>query len=309
MKHDVNKKTIHSNDGGRFRKPRWRRSLAFSAAILIGLPTVSSQADEPPSNQRDQFEVHVRPLLVKHCIECHGDARQEGGLVLTSIDALLKGGDSGPAVVPGKPDESLIVEALRYESVEMPPSGQLPDTVADGIADWIAAGSAWPQGVVLTPAPKITGEDRDWWCYKPVKEPAIPAVKDNGWCRNVIDRFIFDRLDRDGIRPSPQASSSILARRVHYAVTGLPPEADTSTTGRAGGDWYEDLVDRLLQDPAYGEHQARGWLDLVRYADSDGYNADHARPEAYRYRDYVIRSFNDDKPYDRFVLEQLAGDE
>lgn len=278
-------------------------------AALICYFAPRSMAEESLQRQLDQFEIHVRPLLMKHCIECHGDAKQEGGLRLTSIHDMIKGGESGPAVVPGKPDESLLIEALRYESFEMPPSGQLSDGVTDAIADWIGAGATWPKGVVLKPAPKITGEDREWWCYKPVQRPPIPHVNDDGWCRNVIDRFVFDRLQRDGIQPAPEASPAKLARRVHYALTGLPPDEQTSSASRSGRDWYEAAVDRMLQQPAFGEHQARGWLDLVRYADSDGYNADHGRPEAYRYRDYVIGSFNDDKPYDRFVLEQLAGDE
>ncbi len=271
-------------------------------------------ADLSPAD-RDLFETHVRPTLVQHCIKCHGDDKQEGGLRLTSIAGLLAGGDSGPAIVVGKPAESLLLEALRYESLEMPPSGQLEPEVADGIARWIKAGSPWPQGLVLKPTPKIADRDRDWWSYQPIANPAIPTVKDPGWCRNEIDYFILSRLEREGLQPSPAAPPARLARRVHFAATGLPPDEKTRLALEhiqniaSHDDWYPALVDRLLEDPAYGEHQARPWLDLVRYADSDGYNADHGRPEAHHYRDYVIRSFNDDKPYDRFIVEQLAGDE
>jgi len=274
--------------------------MLFATGPLAGvLP-----AGELSPRQRDLFEIHVRPTLVKHCLKCHGESKQEGGLQLTSLASLLAGGDSGPAIVPGKPDESLLLEALRYESYEMPPSGRLDAEVADGIAAWIEAGSGWPQGLVLAPAPKITDEDRDWWCYQPPGDPAVPEVDDDGWCRNPIDHFVFERLQREGLRPAPAAEPSRLVRRVSFAVTGLPPAASVQPP-----DTFEDLVDQLLDDSAYGENQARFWLDLVRYADSDGYNADHDRPAAHHYRDYVIRSFNDDKPYDRFVLEQLAGDE
>jgi hypothetical protein len=277
--------------------------------VACGLVAAPSWAEEPSPPQRDLFENHVRPTLVAHCIKCHGETKQEGGLRLTSLESLLEGGDSGPAIVPGKPEESLLLQAIRYESFEMPPSGQLEEKVADGIQSWITAGSPWPKGLVLTPPPKITEKDREWWSYQPVADPAVPKLENNGWCRNDIDHFILDRLRREGISPSPEADPAKLARRVHYAVTGLPPDEQLQSAITAGDGWYEALVDRLLESPAYGEHQARFWLDLVRYADSDGYNADHARPEAHHYRDYVIRSFNADKPYDRFVLEQLAGDE
>ncbi len=287
----------------------YRTGLQFAAMAMV-VAIVSCWGARPASaQQRDLFENHVRPMLVSQCIKCHGDTKQEGGLRLTSLESLLEGGDSGPAVVPGKPDESLLLEALRYESFEMPPTGQLEEQVVEGIAAWIEAGSAWPRGLVLKPTSTVTDQDRDWWCYQPLADPAVPEVDDNGWCRNEIDRFIFERLKRVGLAPSVEAEAGQLARRVHFAVTGLPPGEQMDATFAEREDWYATLVDELLHDSAYGENQARYWLDLVRYADSDGYNADHARPEAHHYRDYVIRSFNEDKPYDRFVLEQLAGDE
>lgn len=281
-----------------------RAALATIVAMVCCLFSYRASAQ-----QRDLFENHVRPMLVSQCIKCHGDTKQEGGLRLTSLEGLLKGGESGPAIVPGKPDDSLLLEALRYESLEMPPTGQLEEDVVNGVAAWIQAGSTWPQGLVLKPTPKITGKDADWWCYQPIADPAVPDAEDNGWCRNEIDRFIFDRLSREGITPTPAAESQKLARRVHFALTGLPPDESTRRLMESEPDWYETLVDDLLSTTSYGENQARHWLDLVRYADSDGYNADHSRPEAFHYRDYVIRSFNEDKPYDRFVIEQLAGDE
>ncbi|QDS93800.1 Planctomycete cytochrome C [Roseimaritima multifibrata] len=280
--------------------------LTITSLLACGLPAI---AEEPTTAERDQFEQHVRPMLLTNCIKCHDDNKQEGGLNLTTLEGLLEGGDSGPAVVPGKPDESLLLEALRYESFEMPPSGQLEDSLVGGIAAWVAAGADWPNGLQLKKVAKIDQKDRDWWCYQPVGDTPVPEVDDNGWCRNEIDNFIFQRLVQNGVSPAAEAKPKKLARRVHFAITGLPPNNETAAMLESEEGWYESLVDQLLESSAYGENQARFWLDLVRYADSDGYNADHARPEAHHFRDYVIRSFNEDKPYDRFVLEQLAGDE
>lgn len=294
---------------GGVRRASWPKLLASFATVLLFMHGPILSAGDLTPQQRDLFENHVRPTLISQCIECHDDSKQEGGLRLTSLESLLKGGESGPAIVPGKPDESLLIEALRYESFEMPPTGRLEEQVVDGIAAWIQAGSPWPRGVVLKPTPKITEEDRAWWCYQPIGAPVVPEVEGNGWCRNEIDRFVFARLEREGIQPTSAAEAQKLARRVHFAVTGLPPDESTRRAIESEPDWYETLVDDLLSSTSYGENQARHWLDLVRYADSDGYNADHSRPEAYHYRDYVIRSFNEDKPYDRFVMEQLAGDE
>lgn len=174
----------------------------------------------------------------------------------------------------------------------------------------MAAGSSEGQGSSKEPdLYEISVEDHAWWAYQPITDPPVPEVHDDGWCRNEIDRFVLARLAQKDIRPAPQAEPWQLRRRVHFAVTGLPPDASLWATTRRENEGYEKLVDALLDHPAYGENQARFWLDLVRYADSDGYKADHLRPDAHLYRDYVIRSFNADKPYDRFIVEQLAGDE
>ena len=290
-----------------FDQPLMRQLVATFIALLMPCLVV---AEELTPKQRDLFEKHVRPILVAHCIKCHGQSKQEANLRLTSLEELLKGGESGPAIVPGNADESLLLEALKYDSLEMPPDGRLNRNLISGIEKWIAAGAPWPRNVVLKPTPKITAKDREWWCYQPIADPTVPNVDDGGWCRNEIDRFVFARLAQAEIKPAAEANQWQLIRRVHFALTGLPPTLDqlskSSTTDQAS---YESLVDQLLEDSTYGENQARFWLDLVRYAESDGYRADHARPEATKYRDYVIRSFNADKPYDRFVTEQLAGDE
>lgn len=276
--------------------------------IVVALITVPLTAGEPNQQDRDLFEIHVRPTLVAHCIRCHGETKQEGELQLTSFEALLKGGESGPAIVPGKPNESLLIEAMKYESFEMPPTGQLEKDLVVGIEKWITAGAKWPKGVVLKPTPKITSIDREWWCYQPIADPAVPQVEDDGWCRTDIDRFIYARLASAGVKPSAPAEPAQLLRRTHLAITGLPV-SDALLATQAEDIDFDAVVDQLLDSPAYGQNQARLWLDLVRYADSDGYRADHPRPNANKYRDYVIRSFDADKPYDRFVLEQIAGDE
>ena len=279
--------------------------LCFAAMLLAS----SACAEQLTRAERDLFENHARPLLVSHCIQCHGAKEQEGGLRLTSREHILSGGDSGPAMVPGKASESLIIEALQYDALEMPPAGKLDEKLIVGLSKWIDAGAPWPDDVTLTKRKTITADDRKWWCYQPVKDTDPPICPDDDWCRTEIDQFILHRLQRDNIHPSRQADQLTLARRVHFSITGLPPDAQTLQDARSPDFDYEKLVDRLLESKSYGENQARYWLDLVRYADSDGYRADHKRPEAYRYRDYVIGSFNDDKPYDRFIWEQLAGDE
>jgi hypothetical protein len=279
------------------------------SAMLVAAESLSTAAD-------DLFEIHARPLLVAHCIRCHGEAKQEAGLNLATREGILAGGDSGAAVVPGEPADSLLLEALRYESLEMPPTGKLDDAVIAGIEQWVAAGAPWPEDTVLAPANPITAEDRAWWCYQPLTSPPVPdpPAEMADWCHNEIDRFVVGKLAEQGIAPAQAASPGAFLRRVHYAVTGLPPSERLLVETNGGGTLQdpaavEQLVAELLASPAYGEHQARFWLDLVRYADSDGYRGDHPRPHAKQYRDYCIRSFNADKPYDRFVMEQLAGDE
>ena len=283
----------------------WVLLVLWAGGPVSAVAGGQSQADN------DYFEIHVRPLLVRNCIGCHGEAKQEGSLRLTTLEEMLRGGDSGPVLVPGQPDQSLILEALRHESFEMPPDGKLSDESIEAMATWIRAGSPWPRGEVLRPLSGISDEDRQWWSVQPIRDPPVPDVDDPAWCRNEIDHFILQRLQSEGITPSKEASARELNRRVHFAVTGLPPEWEPDLEVKAANDpdWYDRLVDQLLEQSAYGENQARFWLDLVRYADSDGYRADAHRPAAHQYRDYVIESFHADKPYDRFVMEQLAGDE
>ncbi len=283
------------------------RSLIACLWVLSIAWMVSAQ--ELSRQQRDLFEIHARPLIVSQCIGCHGPNKQEGGLRLTTREDLLAGGDSGPAIEPGKAEESLLIQALRHESFEMPPDAKLDDDRISGMAEWIAAGAPWPAGVVLGPGPKISEADRDWWCYQPLAEPTVPVLESDHWSRSEVDRFILARLVEAGLEPADEAEPLALARRVHFSLLGLPPDPETVDAALSGSFDYEAMVDRLLESEEYGRNQARFWLDLVRYAETDGYRADFDRPQAHQYRDYVIRAFNEDKPYDQFILEQLAGDE
>jgi hypothetical protein len=262
------------------------------------------------------FENEVRPLLVKRCYECHSADEASGELQLDSLAAMLSGGESGPAIVPGKPAESMLVEAINYESLEMPPDEKLADDEIAILTRWIALGAPWPGANPNAPLRRremFGEEDRKWWAIAPVASPDIPKLDEAlaNWARNEIDYFIADRLVAEGLVPAPEATKLALTRRLYLDVTGLPPtpEQVDAFMNDVSVDAYERLVDRLLDSKGYGERAARQWLDLVRYADSDGYRADEYRPHAWQYRDYVIRSFNNDKPYDRFVQEQIAGDE
>jgi hypothetical protein len=284
-------------------------------------------ATQPTAEQVQFFENHIRPLLAEHCWKCHGAEKQRGGLRLDSRTALLRGGESGPAIVPGKPEESLLIEAVNYASYEMPPEGRLPDALIERLTQWVALGAPWPgHDADVRPAQrsKITDDDRQWWAFQPVRPVPVPHLQAAGsnaedayaelertWVRNDIDRFILAAQRDARLVPAPEADKLSLLRRVYFDLIGLPPGPDEIAAFLADDSpqAYEHVVDRLLASPHYGERWARHWLDLVRYAESDGYRKDDYRPHAWRYRDYVIDSLNEDKPYDRFVQEQIAGDE
>ncbi len=292
--------------------------LASVSSSFAGEPIGS----QPTAAQVQFFESQVRPVLVENCVSCHGSAKIKAGLRLDSRPAAVSGGDSGPAVVAGKPEESLLVE--RIASGDMPPKGKLPQRQVDALTQWIKMGAPWPGGEtpaeaaveptasnIRRPGYQVTDTDRAHWSFRRLKRPEVPAIASPAAPEHPIDRFIAPGLAAKGLRPNQSASRGELIRRVTYDLTGLPPspaevdafEADTSS------DAYEKLVDRLLASPRYGEKWGRHWLDLVRYAETNSYERDGAKPNAWRYRDYVIRSMNQDKPYDRFIREQLAGDE
>ena len=259
------------------------------------------------------FELQVRPILADRCLKCHGASKQEGGLRLDSRKALLSGGDSGPAVELGESDDSLLISAVRYEGPEMPPAGPLSDSQVAALTRWIDEGAEWPEhdATIRAAASGVAEADRRWWAFRPLQKPAPPSVENDDWSTNALDQFVLERLRASGLSPAPRADRRTLIRRLYFDLLGLPPtpaEVDAFVADGAPDAWPR-LVDRLLEDARYGEHWARFWLDLVRYAESDGWNQDAFRPHLWRYRDYVVDAFNDDKPYPRFVLEQLAGDE
>jgi mono/diheme cytochrome c family protein len=293
---------------------------------LLGCSTAQATPlleDQPFSPEQVQFfESQVRPVLVEHCFGCHGEKKVKAGLRLDSRASALHGGDSGPAIVPGKPEESHLVAAIRYEGPEMPPKGKLPQRQVEALTQWIKMGAPWPVGNspaaaisaepasnIRRPGYSVTDVDRSHWAFRPLKRPDVPAIP--GAVKQPIDAFIRSGLDAKGLKANPPASKHELIRRVTYDLTGLPPTPAEVEAFEADGspDAFEKLVDRLLESPRYGEKWGRHWLDLVRFAETNSYERDGVKPNAWRYRDYVIRSFNQDKPYDRFIREQLAGDE
>ncbi len=307
-----------------------RQSSCFSASAAIGpgvlaiILTASQQsAFAEKSNPKadtaaktEFFETKIRPLLSARCFKCHGKEKQNGGLRVDALSTLLKGGESGVALVAGKPEESLLVKAIRWESFEMPPSGKLPAAEISLLTRWIAGGAFWPEhDAVLRedePAtPKITDEDRAWWAFQPITNPPVPDTETAGWSRNEVDSFIIRKLRTARLSPAPEADRRTLIRRVYADMLGLPPSNDEVETfiNDESPDAWQKVIGRLLDSPQYGERWGRHWLDLVRYSESDGYRADGYRPNMWRYRDWVIQSINNDKPFDQFVREQIAGDE
>lgn len=263
------------------------------------------------------FEKRIRPVLVAQCYECHSANSKSvrGGLLVDSRDALRVGGDSGPAVEPGKPEESLLLAALRYEGFEMPPSGKLSDEVLADFAKWIAMGAPDPREAIVNPSPQVSDPlaARDHWSFQPMVEPRVPPVSKTEWSAGDVDRFILARLEAEDLQPGVDAEPAILARRGYLDLIGLPPTPEEVAAFESAyshspqGAWIE-LVDRLLASPHYGERWGRHWLDLARYADSTGGGRSMIFGSSWRYRDYVIAAFNDDMPYDQFLVEQIAGD-
>ncbi len=291
----------------------YRRFLQAPVLLLAMTPTFCVGDEKPDVTAATRFEEHIRPVLASQCLKCHGQNKQEGNLRLDSLSAMLEGGESGPAIVSGDPAESLLIQALKYESFEMPPTGPLSEQEIQRFESWVSQHAPWPdhQQRIREVAESITDQDRDWWAFRPLEEPAVPQVDGDHWSHNEIDRFVYQELAEQGMRPASPAHKITLVRRLYFDLIGLPPSPTQidKFVNDTSPDAWEKLVDRLLADTAYGEHWARHWLDVVRYAESDGWNQDAYRPHIWRYRDYVIKSFNDDKPYPEFVRQQLAGDE
>jgi len=295
--------------------------LAFAATFLFLAAAVAADgAKKPTPEQVKFFEERVRPVLADRCYQCHGAEKQKGKLRLDSLAAMLAGGESGPAIVPGNSDASLIVHAISHsEELAMPPKQKLPFAQINDLTSWIKQGAPWPDasGVAALPvnpskeqAAEFTAEQRGFWAFRKPVKPAAPAVRDAKWPASPIDQFVLARLEKAGLTPAPPADRRVLVRRAYFDLHGLPPtpqEIEAFVSDSSPNAWAT-LIDKLLASPRYGERWGRHWLDVARYADSNGMDENIAFPFIYRYRDWVIRSFNADLPYDQFIREQLAGD-
>jgi dienelactone hydrolase/Ca2+-binding EF-hand superfamily protein len=281
-------------------------------------PAKPAAATAPAASAADIafYEKSIRPVLVKSCYECHSAEAKElkAGLALDSRDALLMGGDSGAAVMPGKPEASLLITSLSYTDpdLQMPPSkhgGKLPDAVLADFGEWVKRGVPMPAGTPVDVAGRMEAR-MDHWAFKPVQDPPAPATENATWPRTEVDRFVLAELEKKGLAPVADAEPAAFLRRVHLDLTGLPPTAEQVTAFLAAPSEsrIEGVIDELMKSPQFGERWGRHWLDVARYAESSGKETDFAYPQAWRYRDYVIASFNEDKPFDRFIREQLAGD-
>ena len=327
---------------------RLTHTVACASVALITLCWHSLGQAAPPAKEAAFFESKIRPALVKYCFECHAaDSKEIGGkLLLDSREGLLKGGETGPAVVARRPDKSLLIQAIRYDGIEMPPKEKLPEAVVNDFVTWIKNGAFDPRrpkekNVAKKPdsdAANKNEDDEKLWSVKPVLTPAIPETKDTQWPRDAIDHFVLAKIEAAGLAPQRDASPRTLIRRLYYDLIGLPPtgeqvesfvsqwgnekerrEAEPRTLAFPGGalervshtELVTALVDRLLASPQFGERWGRMWLDVARYGESngnDGLGRNPSFPHAWRYRDYVINAFNEDLPFDRFLIEQIAGD-
>ena len=294
-----------------------RTRILLALAVFAATASRGRAADPGPPAGADAggidfFEKRVRPVLVQHCYACHGEGAKQvkGELRLDTRAGVLKGGSTGPAVVPGDPGKSLLIAAVRYEdeALQMPPKAKLPAAEIADLEAWVKMGAPDPRTKPAAVA-QVTAVG-DHWCFRPVADPPVPDVSNPAWPLNAVDRFVLRRMEAKGLTPVEPCDDRTLIRRVTYDLTGLPPtpdEIDAFLADDSPGAFVR-VVDRLLASPAYGERWGRHWLDLVRYSDTAGDNSDYPVPQLYKYRDWVIRSINQDMPYDQFVREQLAGD-
>ena len=295
------------------------RAAPFLFAWLAAVGTVAGASEIDPADL-EFFESKIRPVLVERCYQCHGGdpAKIRGGLILLDAEGVRAGGDSGAVIVPGSPEDSLMIEALHYEGLtQMPPDGKLPAHVIADFEQWIRRGAPDPrtggeQTVVATRTAETFdyGPGREHWAFRRVEDPALPEVENEAWVSRDLDRFILSHLEERGLAPVAPADKRTLLRRATFDLVGLAPsEAEIKDfLADESPDAFGRVVDRLLASPHYGERWGRHWLDIARYADSNGLDENIAFPNAFRYRDYVVDSLNRDKPFNRFVREQIAGD-
>ncbi|MDB5350370.1 MAG: Protein of unknown function (DUF1553)/Protein of unknown function (DUF1549)/Planctomycete [Planctomycetota bacterium] len=287
-----------------------KTALAILVSLVLFPSMTVARSGEPDETF---FEQKVRPILAGTCQKCHGAKKQEAGLRLDARQGLIQGGETGPAIVPGDPAKSLLIQAVTHAGdLAMPPDRRLSDVQIADLKRWVELGAPWPAGdrPVTIRTGEITEADRRFWSFQPLAHPPIPAVANRSWIRTDVDAFILAKLETNGISPSPLADRRTLIRRATFDLTGLPPTPREVSDFLADSspDPFARVVDRLLASPRYGERWGRHWLDVVRYADTAGETADFPVREVHLYRDYVIAAFNNDKPYDQFLREQVAGD-
>ncbi|MBM4075908.1 MAG: DUF1549 domain-containing protein, partial [Planctomycetes bacterium] len=294
--------------------------ITVGVAIATVYTNAFIKADEPISEtDAEFFESKIRPLLVARCQECHGAEKPKSGFRIDSRSAILMGGESGPAAVLGKPSESLLIDVVGYRgNIQMPPKAKLPDSEIALLTDWVKRGIPWPNSP-LSPShpedhklanPTFSDDQKSYWSFQSIRSPEIPRVKNEAWPVSPIDSFVLSKLESSDMVPVSPTERRTLIRRLTLDLIGLPPtpEEVIDFIHDQSPDSIEKLTDRLLASPRYGERWARHWLDVARYADSNGLDENLAYANAYYYRDYVVRSFQNDVPYDQFLKEQIAGD-
>ncbi len=287
------------------------RPVVFMLPFVLAAATAAEPAFD--AAQLEFFEKSVRPVLAARCVECHGPAKQKGHLRLDHRDFVLKGGDSGPAIAPGQPADSLLVEAVNYASFEMPPTGRLKPEEVAVLTKWVELGAPWPAetaAAAIDPGGFDLEARKAHWSFQPIRSVPPPAVQNTAWPADDVDRFILARLEAESLQPAADADKRTLLRRAYFDVIGLPPTPAQTAAFLADDspEAFETVVDELLASPHFGERWGRHWLDLVRYAETLGHEFDYPLPYAWRYRDYVVRAINADVPYDAFVREHVAGD-
>jgi cytochrome c553 len=297
-----------------------KRALSILLLSVHAAAGLRATAAEPDAAQIEFFEQRIRPMLANECYECHGLKKRKGGLRLDFRDGLLKGGDSGPAIVPGDAKKSLLIQSIRHDDPDsaMPKDRpKLSDSVIRDFIAWVNAGAADPRNqpptegeVSRTSWAATFAARRDWWSFKPVQKPIVPAVRNAGWSQHPVDQFLLAKMEERGLAPAAPADRRALIRRLTLALTGLPaaPEEVRAFVDDTVPDAYGRLVDRLLDSPRFGEHWARHWMDLMRFAETHGSEGDPELPNAWRYRDYLIRAFNADVRWNRLIEEHIAGD-
>ncbi len=267
-------------------------------------------APEHLASDTSELESGAVAIIGKNCLPCHNADQKTAGLMLDRREGALKGGNSGPALVPHQPADSLLIKKIM--AGEMPPGNPLSNQDREALRQWVEAGAPWSEPVAKAPAKHPRG-DMNWWALQPLRKPQVPNPSNipHDWTHTAIDRFIYAKLQEKGLQPSPPADRTTLIRRATYDLLGLPPtpEEVEAFVNNNNPDAYEKLVDRLLNSPQYGERWGRHWLDVIRFGESQGYEQNHLREQAWPFRDYIIKSFNQDKPFTQMILEQLAGDQ